>query len=311
MKLKKIIPLISIWMIPLVRASDGIFIDFDMNWGSLFNYFNFPRIFGDFFDTILNSFLSLINAPLMPLLGMIEFLLTAQMQLSLFASLWAIILYILSIFYGLLMFYAGFNFMISGHDSAKRARAKEWLRNILIMIILIQTSYFLYSSAIEVNNRLTTGIMDMIDPQFFLITADNIVNVGLELIFMFFYVFTLFISALLLTLRYIIVASGIVFVPIGIFLYFIPPLKDYGKLILSFLGTCIFISFFDALIFLICSRIVFIPLFANFKILVMISAFSFANFLMFYFIIFAAIRSAIKTAENTISPIISITKYFA
>jgi len=311
-KMKKLMPLF-IWIlaIPLARAGDGIDINFDMNWNSLFDFLNFPRIFGDFFNTIINSFLVLVNAPLQPLLSFIKSLLASEVQLSLFVPLWAIILYVLSLFYGILLFYAGFNFMISGYDMVKRAKAKEWLRNILIMIVLIQGSYFFYSSTLAINGRMTSGIINMIDPHFFLITADNIVNVGLELLFTVFYVASLFMAALLLTLRYIIIAGGIVFVPIGIFLYFIPPLRDYGKLILSFLGVCIFISFFDAIIFLICSKVIDIPLFSNFKILVMISAFSLANFMMLYFMLFSAIRSAFKTAETVIGPILSIAKYFA
>ena len=43
----------------------------------------------------------------------------------------------------------------------------------------------------------------------------------------------------------------------------------------------------------------------------MISAFTLANFMMFYFMIFSALRSAFKAAETTIVPIISIAKYFA
>jgi hypothetical protein len=36
---------------------------------------------------------------------------TEPIKLEMFVSLWAIILYVLSIFYGLLMLYSGFNFM--------------------------------------------------------------------------------------------------------------------------------------------------------------------------------------------------------
>ena len=60
---------------------------------------------------------------------------------------------------------------------------------------------------------------DLIDTKFFLLTADNIVNIGLQLFFGFFYVLSLSASVLLLTLRYVVVAIGIIFVPIGIFLY--------------------------------------------------------------------------------------------
>ncbi len=313
MKIKKLIPMLAVLLIPLVKAShdDGISFNFDMNWGELFNFFNFSRISTDFFNTILSLFLALINAPIKPLLGFVKSLLITPVNLSLFAPLWAIILYVLSLFYGILLFYAGFSFMVSGYDAAKRAKAKEWLRNILIMIVLIQGSYFFYSSTLEINNRLTAGIVGMIDPNFFLLTADSIINLGLELIFSVFYLLALFLAAFLLIVRYAIIAGGIVFVPIGIFLYFIPPLKDYGKFILSFLGTCIFVSFFDAVIFLIFSKMVGIPLFQNFKILVMISAFSLTNFMMLYFMLFSAIRSAYRAAENFVMPIISISKYFA
>lgn len=259
------------------------------------------------FDFIIN----IINAPLQPLLSLSKSLLTEPIQTSLFLPIWTIILYVLSLFYGLLLLYSGFNFIISGYDSEKRARAKEWLRNIFIMIVLIQASYFLYSLIIEINSLLTAGIINLIDNSFFLLTADNIINVGLQFFFGLAYVIVLGFSVIFLTLRYVIVAAGIILVPIGIFLYFIPPVKDYGKLILSFLGTCVFLSFFDVIILLVCSRLIEIQLFANFKIIVMITAFSLINFMMFYFMFFSAIKSAFKTVQGVAGPIISIAKYFA
>jgi len=260
---------------------------------------------------IYDFIIGLLNAPLQPLLDLTKALMTEPIQLSVFVSLWAVILYIISIFYGILMFYSGFNFIISGYDAVKRTKAKEWFMNIFIMIVLVQASYFLYSLVIEINSYLTAGMINLIDPNFFLLTIDNIVNIGLQFFFAIFYVLVLIFTVLFLTLRYLIVASGIIFVPIGIFLYFIPPLKEYGKLILNFLGVCIFISFFDSIILLISSRLIGIPLFANFKILVMISAFSIANFLMFYFMLFSVIKSAIKTVDRTMAPIVAVAKYFA
>ena len=260
---------------------------------------------------IYDFLIGLLNAPLQPLLDLTKSLMTEPINLSVFVSLWAVILYVISIFYGLLMFYAGFNFIISGYDAVKRTKAKEWFMNIFIMIVLVQASYFLYSLVIEINSYLTAGMINLVDPNFFLLTVDNIVNIGLQFFFAIFYVLVLIFTVLFLTLRYLIVASGIIFVPIGIFLYFIPPLKDYGRLILSFLGVCIFISFFDSIILLISSRLISIPLFANFKILVMISAFSIANFLMFYFMLFSIIKSAIRTVDRTMAPIVAVAKYFA
>jgi len=292
--MKKLFFFISLFLIPFASAEDcGL-----LNLASCI-----PQ-------EIFNFLINILNAPLQPLLDLTKSLLTEPIELSAFVSLWAIILYILSLFYGLLMFYSGFNFIISGYDSARRAKAKEWFMNIFIMIVLIEASYFLYSLVIDINSYLTAGMMNLVDPNFFLLTTDNMVNIGLEFFFALFYVIVLVFTSLFLTLRYLIVAAGVVFVPLGIFLYFIPPVKGYGKLILNFLAICIFISFFDSLIILVSSQLVNISLFANFKILVMISTFSIANFFMFYLMFFSAIKSAFRTIEGGAIPLVAVAKYF-
>lgn len=260
-------------------------------------------------QALYDFLLNVINSPIQPLLDMLKFFLTEPVNLTIFSSLWAIMIYVISLFYGILLLYSGFNFIISGYDAEKRNKAKEWLRNIVIMVILVQASYFLYSLTLDIGSLLTAGIINLVGDEFFLLSIDNLVNIGLQFVFLFLYLLSVLITAILLTIRYIIVCSGVVFIPIGIFFYFIPALNNYGRLILNFLGICIFITFFDALIFLVCSKIVEIDFFANFKILVMISAFSLANLLMLYLIFFSAIKSAFKTADKTSVAISSAAKY--
>ncbi len=287
--------LLILAIIPLVRAEDcGL-----LNIASCLSQ--------KIFDFILN----ILNAPIQLLLNVIKSLMTDPIQLSSFASLWVIVLYILSLFYGLLFFWSGFNFIISGYDVIKRMKAKEWFQNIVIMIVLIQASYFIYSIALDINSYLTAGMINLVNPQFFLLTADNITNIGLQFFFAFMYVIVLLFTLLLLTLRYIIVATGVAFFPIGIFLYFIPALKHYGKLIINFLGICIFVTFFDSIIFLASSKLIEIPVFANIKILVMITAFTIANFLMFYFMIFSALKSAFKSGGQVAQTAVVIAKTVA
>ena len=257
------------------------------------------------YDFIIN----LLNAPITPLLALIKNLLTEPVQLSLFSPIWAIIIYILSLFYGLLLLYSGFNFMISGYDAVKREKAKEGFKNIFMMIVLVQAPYFIYALFVDMGSLLSEGVIGMIDDTFFLITIDNIVNIGLEFIFSASYVFILLITVIILTFRYIIVAVGVVFIPIGVFFYFIPALNSYGRLILNFLGICIFITFFDAIIFLVCAQLLEVPIFQNFKILVMISAFLFADILMFYLMFFTAIKSAFRTTQKTAVAVASVAKY--
>ena len=72
-------------------------------------------------EKLHSFFLNILNAPLIPLLNLTNSLMTEPVNFSLFSSLWAIMLYIISLFYGILMLYAGFNFMISGYDPVKRS----------------------------------------------------------------------------------------------------------------------------------------------------------------------------------------------
>jgi hypothetical protein len=68
-------------------------------------------------EAFFQYFSSLLNQPLQPLLDWIKGLMVSEVNIQLFAYMWAVVIYILSLFYGLLVMYAGFNFMISGYDA--------------------------------------------------------------------------------------------------------------------------------------------------------------------------------------------------
>src|SRR3990167_10074547 len=164
---------------------------------------------------------TLLNTPLQPLLSLTKDLLSTPVDLSLFSSLWAIMVYVLSMFYAFLIIYSGFTFIISGYDARKRENAKEWLRNIIIMIILVQASYFIYELIIELSSIMSSTTLSLIDNNFFLLTIDNTINIGLQLIFTLLYIVSLLLTIVFLVIRYVIVAVGVVLFPLGIFCYFI------------------------------------------------------------------------------------------
>nr|MBI4156650.1 hypothetical protein [Candidatus Woesearchaeota archaeon] len=236
--------------------------------------------------------LTIINAPLQPFLDLNKSLLSEPVNIDNFISLWAIIIYIISIFYGLFIIFAGFNLIISGYSSEKRERAKEWLKNIILMIFFVQASYYIYSILIDLSSSLTAGVINLIDPNFFLLTVYNIVNIGLQLILAIPYLLTLLLSIILLSLRYLLVAVGVVFFPIGLFLNFIPPLKSYGKLIINILLIIMFLPFIQSLMLLAASKLVEVGLFANYKILIMTASFILINASMILLVLFAVIKAA-------------------
>lgn len=229
--------------------------------------------------------LSLINAPLQWLLDLIKSLLTEPVDIYLFSYFWAIVIYILSLFYGLLLTYSGLRFMFSGHNVIMREEAKSWLKNIIIMMVLVQASFFLYELIIEVGAALTAGIMTLIPDDFFLLTADSLINFTLELVFGLLYLVVLLVTLLVLVMRYLFVGIGVIVFPIGIFLMFIPPLQGYGKCILHLCGTFIFMTFFQTIILLAASMVIAVPFFEHIKIVVMICAFLLVNAMVVFLII--------------------------
>ncbi len=237
--------------------------------------------------------LYIINLPLLPLLETTSALLTADPSIDIFYHLWTILRYIISFFYVFVFIYVGYTFLTSNSDPLKRAQAKEMLKNIFIMIILVQASFYIYDLTLYLSSVMNETIISMVDPHFFMLTADNIVNIGLEFILAGTYLFVLFLTVLLLVIRYIIVSFGVIFLPFAIFFYYLPPLNSYGKFFLRLLGNFIFVTFIDLLIILACSMLINVPLFENFKILVMISC-----FLMVDYTLFLVIKLAIKGASN-------------
>ena len=282
---KKIVLLLPLLLIPLVSASCTI-----------------ANISDCFISSLSDYFLSILNAPVQPLLNAVYNLLTTPVNIDTFSGVWGIIVYVLSLFYGILIIYTGFKLIISGDSFEKREKAKADLANILIMIVLVQASYFLYSLLNQLIASVTTIVFNMIDPNFFTLTLDNFANVGLEIVLLLPYLFTVLVTLILLTFRYVIVSAGVIFFAVGIFFYFFEPLKHYGKLIINFLIASMALTFFYSIFFLASSMLLNLQAFQNYKILVMIEAFTSINLataIIGFFVI-------IKSASKAISPVVKV-----
>ncbi len=259
-------------------------------------------------EAIYDYILVLINAPILPLLSAIETMFTSEVSIDLFYTLWSIMRYIISFFYIFLFLYVGYVFLTSNSNPIKRSHAKDMLRNIFLMIVLIQGSYYIYGLLIDLSTILNSVIYSFIDSTFFLITADNITNIALEFVYASTYVIVIFITLLMLVLRYILVSFGVVLFPFAIFCYFIPPLKGYGRFMINALLIFIFITFIDLLIILGGSMMVDIALFENFEILIMITCFSLVNYSLWLAIKFAMKMSVTTSLKDDLNQAV---KYIA
>ncbi len=259
-------------------------------------------------EKIYNFLLVIINITIIPLLAGIKSLLLADVQIDLFYHVWSVIRYLLSFFYLFIFVYAGYIYLFSGSSPMKRAQAKDMVQNTLIMIVLVQASFYLYGLILDLSIALNSTFVGFIDPHFFLLTADNIVNIGLQFVFGGVYMLVLLGTLLLLVIRYIVVCFGVVILPFGLFCMVVPPLKSFGQFIMEVLGWFIFITFIDLLIIFVCSLIIQVSLFENFKILVMIACFSIVNYTLWLTIKLVLHRSANFSVKESIK---QTAKYLA
>jgi len=255
-------------------------------------------------ENLFEFLLYILNLPIRALLILINNLMIEPVNINLFASTWAIIIYILSLFYGIIILITGFRFMLSGNSPERREKAKRELMNNILMIVFVQASFFLYKLILEIISSISTVIFNLIPQTFFLITIDNLNNIGLELVLIIPYLTVLVTTLIFLTLRYICVGIGVVLFAIGIFFYFIGPLKQYGKLILNYLAVLAALPILYSIIFLASSKFLELPLFADMKIIVMIGAFALVDMTTIFLVLFVIIKAA-----NTLSgPIGTLTK---
>ncbi|MEK6860670.1 MAG: hypothetical protein AABY07_01745 [Nanoarchaeota archaeon] len=245
-----------------------------------------------FFEYLLYIF----NLPIQVMLSGIQNLMTSPVSTSPFLGVWTIIVYILSMFYGLFLVFVGIKFIVSGHAVEQREKAKSNLRDIFLMIVFVQASYLLYGLILEVSSALTITIFNFIPSDFFLLTANSLGNLGLELVFMSLYLLVLVLMLIILVLRYMFVSFGVVLFAIGLFFYFLDSVSDYGKLILNYLFVAILMPFIYALILLAGSKFLEVSIFSEMKILVMIGTFALINVLTFIIVIFVIIKATLKVS---------------
>lgn len=246
--------------------------------------------------------IDLLNLASKPFLDLIKKFLSEPVNITIFASTWSVIVYILSMFYGLLFIWVGFKFIISGESPEQREKAKSDLKNIIIMMILVQGSFHLYSLIIAVSSALTKTILNMVGNDFFKITLESIYNIGFDLFFGSIYILHLIVVLIILILRYIAVSAGVLLFAMGIFFYFISALNQYGRLIINGLGVLIFLPVFYALIFLVGSKLTTLGGFSGFKTLIMVGSLDMIILFTLLLLLFVVVKSAtqIKNVTNIV-----------
>ena len=226
-----------------------------------------------------------------PLIKLVETLMTAKPNIKTFKPIWLTIISLISSFYISFLLYSGIIFITDSNNLVKRHKAKESIKNMIIAIIIVSASYYLYNLLIEFNSSLTSYIFNQINPDFFKTASDSFGNAIMQLILIIPYIIVLLLTAIMFGIRWLLVSFGVILFPIGIFLYFVPFLKSYGKLIINIFILLIFISFISSIVILGSSMLINAPVFENFAILFYVISFLIVDFSFYLLIKFVLNKS--------------------
>jgi len=179
-----------------------------------------------------------------PILAMSFLFLTTNPNPDVLFNWWQSIVLIISSFYLLLFLIIGFMFLYYSINYEKRAVAKEWLKNAFLMIIAVNVSFWLYKLILE----LSTAITQYMWIDGFGAIFQNPVSIEAGTLVLLFNSFGVGLAAITLFIRYVFLMLGVMLFPIAIFLFYIPPLKNWGLIIFNLLGVALSMQFIDTVI---------------------------------------------------------------
>jgi len=198
----------------------------------------------DIVDLFTNSIKNSVRSFNTMLLGLTEALLASNPDPQLMFGVWQSIIFVISSLYLIIFLIVGFGFFFSGANIQKREEAKERLKKAVLMIIGVNISFIVYQLALELSSAITQFMWVNGFEQFF----NNSIFSGLGFVMLFAYAGSLFLAIITLFLRYLFLLVGVVIFPIGIFLYFAPKMRGWGKLIFEFLGMMLAMQLIDVII---------------------------------------------------------------
>src|SRR3989344_8246552 len=246
------------------------------------------------FTGFLESF---FNAPLKPLIDLFKELIVSSASPDIFKPVWGVIVLFCSLASMIFIIFNVIKLVMYAEYPLKRHQAKEGLKNIVIIAVLLPLSYYIYTMLLVFNSLLTNNFIQNINTSFFEVKFDNITSSILNLLLYLFYIVILIITDIILVLRYFILSVGVVLFPLGIFMYYIDCLKSYGVLIINFLLSNIFAGFITSLILIIVSMLSSVQIFENYQVIFSISGLLITDTILLVMMFFVVIKASVHGVE--------------
>jgi hypothetical protein len=195
-------------------------------------------------DTLIQTYNEQIILFIEPMLTIAKVMITANIDPYNFQGFWQVIISIISYTYLLLFLIVGLKFLFGSYDAVQRAEAKEWFKKAVLIIIFVNASLLIYSLVLGLSSGIATYLWDTQFEGLFQI--QNLSSV--DFFWLNILAIAIFLAVLTLVARQIFLIAAVMLFPLGLFLFFIPPVKPYGSITLNLIGTFAFMNVLDVII---------------------------------------------------------------
>ena len=224
--------------------------------------YTFPGCTGssDFLSTLTNlpfciveSFFAFIVSGLIAALqGLIDasfkFLFSSP-DPRLFCSSYNAIMAVIESLYAIALMGLALMFIVRSNDVEGRLAAKQWLQNLISMIVVLSVSFLLFQTLLDFNTYLSTSIANEAMKTIFT-PSGSFTSAIFALLMLLLIASLLLLTFVTLLLRYILIPFLLLLFPVAIFLYFTPLTQSWGKAFLKAIAIVVFMTSFDTLILL-------------------------------------------------------------
>ncbi len=198
----------------------------------------------DVVNTGLSTISNILVAFITPLLDVGKTMIVSNINPFHFQSLWVVIVGAISSFYFLVFLIVGLKFLLGSYDAEQRKDAKEWLKKAILLVITVNASLVLYSLVLDLSSSAAVMLWDDRFESLFAIENLNVTDI----MWLGLFATALLLAVITLVARQIFLIMGVMLFPIGLFLYFIEPVKVYGSAIVNVIGGVAFMNVLDVVI---------------------------------------------------------------
>jgi len=238
--------------------------------------------------------------------------LTASPDVHWFCGPYNNVMAIIESFYTVMLMGLGGYYIIKATDVEGRAKAKTWLKNILYMVVFLSFSFTIFELIIDLNTQISSSIYSQVSESIFDIEAELS-----SLIFSMIFAFSLctggYMTFTTLVIRYLLIPFLLFLFPLGIFLYFIPPMREWGAYLFKFIVLIIFMTTADSLLLLGTSWLFASPdpnlangLVRSFGLIVGFGLIGVLNLIIFIVAALSIILRSLKALESAIAMLMRI-----